>query len=86
MQRAANFSNHITYTVTKETYRVFDNPTSLHTAVDMLDSYASSRELLIERFFLIGQAAATWFLERCDTTHTVEPKGQEAQILQELAA
>jgi hypothetical protein len=86
MQRTADFSDHITHTIAKQTDRVFDNPTALDTTVDMFDPYTSSRELLIERLFLIGQAAATWLLEWCDTTHAVEPKGQKAQILQEMAA
>jgi hypothetical protein len=52
----------------------------------MFDPYAASRELLVEGLFLIGQAAATWFLEGCDTTHAIEPKSQKAEILQQFTA
>ena len=78
MQRTADFSNYITHTVAKQTDCVFNDPTSLHTTVDMFDVYASSRVLPIERLFLIRQAAATRFLEWRDATYTVECKGQEA--------
>jgi len=86
MQRTTDFRNHITYTVAKQTDRVFDNPTALDTTVDMLDTHASPRKLLIERFLLFRQAAATWFLEWCDAPDTIEGKGQETQILQQMAA
>jgi hypothetical protein len=86
MQRTADFSNHIAHTFAKQTDRVFDNPTTFHTTVDMFDPYASSRQLLIERLLLFCQAATRWFLEWCDATYTIERKGQEAEILQELAA
>ena len=86
MQRTADFSDHITHTVAKETDRVFDYPTALDTTVDMFDPYAPPRKLLVERLFVVCQAAATWFLEGRDTTHAIERKGQKAQILQEMAA
>jgi hypothetical protein len=81
MQRTTDFSDHIAHTIAKQADRVFDNPTALHTTVDVFDPYLSSRQLLIECLFLIRQPTATWCLERRDTVDTVECKGQKTQVL-----
>ena len=82
MQRTTDFRDHIADTVLKQANGVFDDTAAFHTAVDVLDSYASSRQLLVEGFLFVCQRPTTRFLERCDAAHSIERERQEAQILQ----
>jgi hypothetical protein len=84
MQRTADFGNHIAHTFTKHTDCVFDNPATLHTTINMFDPYPSTSQLLIEGFFFIRQAAATWFLEWCNTAYAIQAKCEKAKILQQM--
>ena len=81
MQGAADFGNHIARSVTKDTNRVFHNPTAFHTAVHMFNPDASARQFLVKRLLFIRQRTSTWFLEWRRATHAIQPKGQKTQIL-----
>ncbi len=81
MKGTADFGDHITCSFPKDTNRVFDDPATLHTTVDVLDPHASPRKLLIEDLLFVGERATTRFLERCDALNTIERKCQEAKIL-----
>ena len=53
MERTTNLSNHITDTGLKQTNGVFDNPAAFHATVDVFNTDAPSRQVLIEGFLLI---------------------------------
>ena len=82
MERTADFCNHIANILLKHPDGIFDDPTALHTAGDVLDSYAALRQLLVEGFLLVRQRPTTRFLEWCDATYSIDRERQEAQILQ----
>jgi len=65
------FGDHITCSFPKDTNRVFDDPATLHTTVDVLDPHASPRKLLIEDLLFVGERATTRFLEMSSTFFSV---------------
>ena len=83
MQGTADFHHDITDTLLPQTDAVFDNATTLHAAVDMLDPYPAIVQGLVGALLLQRELLATGFLRRHEDLHLGQDKRQEAQILQQ---
>ena len=82
MQRTADFSDHITHTVAKQTDCVFDNPTALNATDDVLDQHSSPRNRTIFGFPFVREFLTTRFLVRLRDLHTSQGEAYKAEILQ----
>src|SRR5262249_52061828 len=71
----------ITDAVLPQADAVFDNATTLHTAVDVLNPAPTLVERLVGQVLLPGQLLAAGFLGRHEDFHLREREGQEAQSL-----
>jgi hypothetical protein len=83
MQGTAEFHHEIADAVLPQPTPVFDDPTALHTAVDMFDPPPTLVQRLVGSVLLPGQFLPAGFLGRHEDLHLGEREGQEAQILQE---
>jgi hypothetical protein len=86
MQGAAEFHHDITDTLLPQTEAVFDNATTLHAAVDMLDPQPAVVQDLVGPLLLPRELLATGFLRRHEDVHLGQRKRQEAQILYQLTS
>jgi hypothetical protein len=64
---------------------VFDNATTLHAAVDMLDPEPTLVQRLVRPLLLQRKLVTAGFLRGHEDIHVGQRKGQEAQILQQSA-
>src|SRR2546425_1129217 len=83
MQGTADFHHHIADAVLPQPDPVFDDTTTLDTAVDMLDAQPAVVQGLVGPLLFQGEVLATGFLGRHEDLDLGEREGQEAQILQE---
>jgi hypothetical protein len=83
VQGATYFHHQIADALLPQANPVFDDATTLDTAVDMLDPQPAAMQGLIGPFLLLGQLLAAGFLGRHQDVHLRERERQEAQILQQ---
>jgi len=81
MQRTADFHDEIADALLPQTDPVFDDATTLHTAVDMLDPQPTAVQRLVGELLLQGQLRTAGLLRRHEDLHLRERERQEAQIL-----
>jgi hypothetical protein len=72
MQGTAQFHHEITDAVLPQADAVFDNATTLHTAVDVLNPEPTLVERLVGQVLLPGQLLAAGFLGRHEDFHLRE--------------
>jgi hypothetical protein len=82
MQSTADFHNQVTDTSLPETVGVVDDATALHTAVDMLNAHAATRDASIGGLLGAREGAASRLPGRHDHLNLVQRTRQEAQILE----
>jgi|GEM_PF-5316254 len=82
MERTTHLNNYIANTKLEEANGAFNNATTLHTAVDVLDSNPSPGKLLTEGSLRISEGATTWLLERRAACHAIERESQETKVLE----
>ena len=85
MQNTADFPSDITNALLPQADPVFDDATTLDTAVDMLDPQSAGVERLVGSLLCQWQFRARWFLRRHEDLHLRKREGQEAEILQQPA-
>jgi hypothetical protein len=85
MQGIADFHYDITDALLPQPDSVFDNATTLDTAVDMLNPQSAGVERLVGSLLCQWQVRARWFLPRHEDLHLGKREGHEAQILQQPA-
>jgi hypothetical protein len=85
MQGTAEFHHEIADAVLPQPHPVFDDPTALDAAVDMLDPQPTLVQRLIGQLLLQRELLATRLLRRHEDRHLRERARQETQILQEPA-
>jgi len=85
MERTADLHHQIANALLPQTDPVFDDATTLDTAVDMLNPQPTAVQRLVGHFLFQRELLAAWFLGRHEDLHLGERKRQEAQILQEPA-
>ena len=83
MQSTAEFHDQITDAFFPQADAVFDNATTLDTAVDMLDPEPPLVERLVGQLLLQGQFLTAWLLRRHEDLYVGQRERQEAQILQQ---
>jgi hypothetical protein len=81
VQGTAEFHHQIANALLPETEAVFDDATTLHTAVDMLDPQPTLIERLVRPLLLPCEILAAGFFGRHEDLHLRERERQEAQIL-----
>ena len=86
MQGTAEFHHQIADTFFPQAEAVFDDATTLDTAVDMLDPQPPLVEHLVGQVLLQGELRTARLLHRHEDLHLREREGQEAQILQQPTA
>ena len=86
MQGTADLHHEIADAVLPQPNPVFDDPTALDAAVDMLNPQPTVVQGLIGPFLLQRQLLTTWFLRGHEDLDLGERKREEAQILQEPAS
>ena len=69
MQGTTEFHDEIADAVLPESYAVFDNATTLHTTVHMLDPEPPLGELLVGQILLQGQLPIAGLLRRHEDLH-----------------
>src|SRR5438132_9989693 len=82
VQGAAEFHDQITDALLPQAEPVFDDTTTLPTAVDRLDAPPAVVQGLVGQCLLQRQRIASWFLRRHEDLHLGERAGQKAQSLQ----
>ena len=85
MQRTAEFHDEIADALLPQADAVFDDTTTLDTAVDMLDPQPTLVERLVRHVLLQCELLAAGFLGRHEDLDLGECEREEAQILQEPA-
>jgi hypothetical protein len=85
MQGTAEFHHQIADALLPEPDAVFDDATTLHTAIDMLDPQPTLVERLVRSMLLPRELRAAWLLGRHEDFHMGQRERQEAQILQQPA-
>src|SRR6266446_7553154 len=85
MQGTTEFHHEIADALLPQTDRVFDDATTLHTAVHMLDPQPTLVQRLGGSVLLPRQLLAAGFLRRHEDLDLGQRKRQEAQILQQPA-
>jgi len=85
MQGTADLHHEIADAVLPQPHPVFDDPTALDAAVDMLDPQPTLVQRLIGPLLLQRELLATGLLRRHEDRHLRERERQEPQILQEPA-
>jgi hypothetical protein len=85
MQGTAQFHHEITDAVLPQPDPVFDDATTLHATVDMLDPQPAMVQGLVGPLLVQGEFLATGFLRRHEDLHLRKRERQEAQILQQPA-
>jgi hypothetical protein len=83
MQGTAEFHHEIADTLLPQAAPVFDDPTPLDAAVDMLDPEPPLVECLVGQLLLQGQLRTAGLLRRHEDLHVGQRERQEAQILQQ---
>src|SRR5215470_17647907 len=83
VQGTTKFHHQITDAFFPQTDAVFDDATTLDTAVDMLDPQPPLVERLVGPLLLQGQLRTAWLLRRHEEFHLRERERQEAQLLQQ---
>src|SRR5262249_47144924 len=83
MQGTADLHHEIADAVLPQPHPVFDDPTALDAAVDMLDPQPTLVQRLIGPLLLQGQLLTAGLLRRHEDLHLRERERQEAQILQQ---
>ena len=83
VQGAAEFHAQITDALLPQAEPVFDDTTTLPTAVDRLDAPPAVVQGLVGQCLLQRQRIASWVLRRHAELHLGERAGQKAQILQQ---
>ena len=86
MQSTADFHHDITNALLPQADPVFDDATTLDTAVDMLDPQPAGVERLVGSLLCQWQFRARWFLGRHEDLDLRKREGQEAEILQQPAS
>ena len=85
MQRTADFHHEIADALLPQTDPVFDDATTLHTAVHMLDPQPTAVQRVVGHLLLPRERLATRFLGGYEDRHLGEREGEKAQILQQPA-
>ncbi len=85
MQGTAQFHHQIADALLPQANPVFDNATTLHAAVDMLNPEPSTVQGLVGPLLLLCQLLSSGLLGRHEDCHVGQRKGQEAEILQQSA-
>src|SRR5262249_41477201 len=86
MQGTADLHHEIADAVLPQPHPVFDDPTALDAAVDMLDPQPTLVQRLIGPLLLQGQLLTAGLLRRHEDLHLRERERQETQILQQPTA
>jgi hypothetical protein len=81
MQDTTEFHHQIADAFFPEADAVFDNATTLDTAVDMLDPQPTLVQGLVRPLLLQRDLLALWLLARHEELHSRERERQEAEIL-----
>ena len=81
MQSTADLHHEIADAVLPQPTPVFDDPTALHTAVDMFDPQPTLVQRLVGSVLLPCQFLPAGFLGRHEDIHLRKRKRQKAQIL-----
>ncbi len=81
MQRTADFHYEIADALLPQTDPVFDDATTFHTAVDMLNPQPTAVQRLVGHVLLQRQFLAAGFLDGHEDLHLGQRERQEAQIL-----
>ena len=85
MQGTAEFHHQIADTFFPQAEAVFDDATTLDTAVDMLDPQPPLVERLVRSLLRQRELLAAWLLGRHEDLHLGQRERQKAQILQQPA-
>ena len=85
VQRTAEFHHEITDALLPQAHAVFDDPTALDAAVDMLNPQPPLVQRLVGHLLFPREFLATGFLGRHANLDPRQREGQEAEILQQLA-
>src|SRR5712692_1482910 len=85
VQGTAEFHHQIADAFFPQADAVFDDATTLDTAVDMLDPQPTLVERLVRPLLLQRELLAAWLLGRHEELHPRKRERQEAQILQQPA-
>jgi hypothetical protein len=83
MQGTAQFHHEITNARLPQPDPVFDDATTLHATVDMLDPQPTLVQGLVGPLLVQGEFLAAGFLRRHEDLHLRKRERQEAQILQQ---
>jgi hypothetical protein len=86
VQRTAELHHQVADALLPQAEPVFDNATTLDTAVDMLDPQPPLAQCLIRHVLLPREFLATGFLGGHEDLHLGQREGQEAQILQQATS
>ncbi len=81
MQATAKFHHQVADTRLPQAQPVFDDPTALHTAVDMLNPQPALVEHLVVELLLRRQLPTLGFLGRHENLYFGKREPQEAEIL-----
>jgi hypothetical protein len=86
MQRTADFHDQIADARLPQATGIVDDAAALDTAVDMLDTYAATRDAPIRGFLHAREGVASRLPGRHDDLDLVECERQEAEILEQPTA
>jgi len=81
VQGTTEFHDQIANTLLPQADPIFDDATTLDTAVDMLDPQPTLVQRLVHHVLLPRELLAAWLLGRHENLHLREREGQEAEIL-----